>query len=80
MLRNSVEYSLNRSEHRIVLLRSGRLRPKDVVEVVNAALETAGRDYGLMVRTILCDVTPYSKLEWNRVHSGYILARARPLY
>lgn len=39
---------------------SGRLRPKDVVDVVNAALTAAAHDYGVMVRTILCDITLYT--------------------
>lgn len=38
---------------------SGTLRPKDVVDVVNAALEKASHKYDVTVRTILCNITVF---------------------
>lgn len=38
---------------------SGKLRPKDVVDVVNAALENASHEHGVTVRTILCNITTF---------------------
>lgn len=44
-----------------MFIYSGTLRPRDVVDVVNAALEKASDIYGVTVRTILCNITIFGE-------------------